>query len=77
MRGTRFIFVEGIMGSGKTTTALFLAERLQQHGISAEFMSEGGPPRVALDLPHGVRAVVERGVLRFAPTPRKPNHGRA
>lgn len=52
MRGTRFIFVEGIMGSGKTTTALFLAERLQQHGISAEFMSEGGPPRVALDLPH-------------------------
>lgn len=52
LRDTRFIFVEGIMGSGKTTTALFLAEQLQRHGIAAEFMSEGGPPRVALDLPH-------------------------
>jgi len=52
LRDTRFIFVEGIMGSGKTTTALFLAEHLQRHGIAAEFMSEGGPPRVALDLPH-------------------------
>ncbi len=31
----------------------------------------------ALDLPHGVRAVVEDGVLRFARTPPKPNQRRA
>lgn len=52
MRNTRFIFVEGIMGSGKSTTAWFLAEQLQKNGIAAQFMSEGGPLRVALDLPH-------------------------
>jgi deoxyadenosine/deoxycytidine kinase len=52
MRDTRFIFVEGIMGSGKTTTAWFLAEQMQRHGKAAEFMSEGDALRVALDLPH-------------------------
>lgn len=52
MQDTRFIFVEGIMGSGKTTTAWFLAEHLQGQGIAAQFMSEGCPLRVALDLPH-------------------------
>lgn len=52
MRDTHFIFVEGIMGSGKTTTAWFLAEHMQQHGIAAEFMSEGDALRISLDLPH-------------------------
>jgi len=52
MRNTKFIFIEGIMGSGKSTTALFLTEHLQKNGIAAQFMSEGGPLRVALDLPH-------------------------
>lgn len=59
MRDTRFIFVEGIMGSGKTTTAWFLTEQLQRHGIAARFLLEGPtfdkpehPLRVATDLPH-------------------------
>lgn len=59
MRDTRFIFVEGIMGSGKSTTAWFLTEQLQQHGIPARFLLEGPtvdepehPLRVATALPH-------------------------
>lgn len=59
MRNTRFIFVEGIMGSGKTTTAWFLTEQLQQHGMAARFLLEGPtveepehPLRVATELPH-------------------------
>ena len=59
MLHTRFIFVEGIMGSGKTTTACFLTEHLRQHGIAARFMLEGPtldapehPLRVATELPH-------------------------
>ncbi len=59
MRNTRFIFVEGIMGSGKTTTAWFLTEQLQRHGVAAHFLLEGPtaeepehPLRVATELPH-------------------------
>ncbi|HEU0003729.1 MAG TPA: hypothetical protein VFQ36_22675 [Ktedonobacteraceae bacterium] len=52
MRNTKFIFVEGIMGSGKSTTAWFLVEYLQKSDTAAQFMSEGGYLRVALDLPH-------------------------
>ena len=52
MYNTRFIFVEGIMGSGKSTTALFLEEHLQKNRIAAEAMSEGGSLRIALHLPH-------------------------
>ncbi len=60
MRNTRFIFVEGIMGAGKSTTAWFLTEQLQREGIAARFMAEGPtieepehhPIRVATDLPH-------------------------
>lgn len=59
MRNTRFIFVEGIMGSGKSTTAWFLTEQLQRHGIAARFLLEGPtaeepehPLRVATELPH-------------------------
>ena len=32
MSNTRFIFVEGIMGAGKSTTAWFLTEQIQQYG---------------------------------------------
>ena len=59
MRNTKFIFVEGIMGSGKSTTAWFLTEQLQRHGIAARFLLEGPtveepqhPLRVATELPH-------------------------
>jgi hypothetical protein len=59
MRDTRFIFVEGIMGAGKSTTAEFITDQLQHNGISAQFMFEGPtivephhPLRVATDLPH-------------------------
>lgn len=40
------------MGAGKTTTAGFLTERIQQHGLPAQHVSEGGAVRVALSLPH-------------------------
>lgn len=59
MRNTRFIFLEGIMGSGKTTTAWFLTEQLQHCGYAAHFLLEGPtveepehPLRVATSLPH-------------------------
>ena len=59
MLSTRFIFVEGIMGSGKSTTAWFLTEHLQNNGMASHFMLEGPtveepkhPLRVATDFPH-------------------------
>jgi hypothetical protein len=59
MRNTRFIFVEGMMGSGKSTTAWFLTEHLQQNEIPASFLAEGPtmeepehPLRVATAFPH-------------------------
>jgi hypothetical protein len=59
MRNTRFIFVEGIMGSGKSTTAEFLTEHIRQHGIAARFLLEGPtleepehPLRIATEFPH-------------------------
>jgi len=59
MRDSRFIFVEGIMGAGKSTTACFITEQLKHHGTAARFMAEGPtldepehPLRVATDLPH-------------------------
>ncbi len=59
MRNTSLIFVEGIMGAGKSTTAWFLTEQLQRHGIAARFLLEGPtaeepehPLRVATELPH-------------------------
>ncbi|HLX41495.1 MAG TPA: hypothetical protein VKR42_13260 [Ktedonobacteraceae bacterium] len=59
MRNTRFIFVEGIMGSGKSTTAEFLTDHMWQQGITARFLLEGPtieepehPLRVATEFPH-------------------------
>src|SRR5688500_10361321 len=55
MRPTKAIFVEGIIGSGKSTTAHFLTDYLNQQQIAARFMPEGGrdhPLRVAGSLPH-------------------------
>lgn len=55
MRPTRLIFAEGILGSGKTTTARFLARTLQERQRRACFVPEGGHEhslRVALTLPH-------------------------
>ncbi len=59
MSSTRFIFVEGIMGAGKSTTAAFLTEQIRRTGGAARFMLEGPtldkphhPLRVAPDLPH-------------------------
>lgn len=72
MRNTRFIFVEGIMGAGKSTTAWFLCGQLQQHGIAARFMLEGPtiddpvhPLRVATELPHPNAAWLDVTVEEF------------
>ncbi len=58
MLTTRFIFVEGIIGSGKTTTAEWIADQLPRRGIPARFLAEGPtvdapehPLRVATTLP--------------------------
>ena len=40
------------MGSGKSTTVLFLEEYLKKNGIAAQTIWEDGFLRVALDLPH-------------------------
>jgi hypothetical protein len=52
MRDTQFIFVEGIIGSGKSTTTWFLMEQIQHLWKPAQIMSEGGPLRLALNLRH-------------------------
>ena len=53
-RETMLIFVEGIIGAGKSTTASFITRQLQRNGISAHYVFEGGqhhPTRLMGDLP--------------------------
>jgi hypothetical protein len=53
--GTKLLIVEGIMGSGKSTTVRFLAKELQEQGIVARLVGEEvqpHPPRVDDRLPH-------------------------
>ncbi|HSH81388.1 MAG TPA: hypothetical protein VLA19_22905, partial [Herpetosiphonaceae bacterium] len=55
MRDTKLIFVEGVMGSGKSTTANFIARQLQRNGFPARYIFEGGEGHVVRlmgDLPH-------------------------
>ncbi len=47
MIDTRFIFVEGIMGAGKSTAVQFLTEQLQRNGIAAQFPGGGADDRQA------------------------------
>ena len=42
MRDTRLIFVEGLMGSGKSTTAAFIARQVQRGGLPVRHLPEGG-----------------------------------
>ena len=72
MRDTRFIFIEGIMGSGKSTTAWFLTEQLQSNGFAARFLAEGPtieqlehPLRVATTLPHPNAVWLDIGVEMY------------
>ena len=54
-RATKLIFVEGVIGSGKSTTANFIARQLQRNGVPARYIFEGGhwhPTRLMADLPH-------------------------
>lgn len=57
MIDTKVIFVEGIMGSGKSTIAKFLSDQISQEGLKARFVPESElphPTRVMWDLanPH-------------------------
>jgi thymidylate kinase len=55
LRQTRHIFVEGINGSGKSSTARFLTDYLSGQKIPARYLPEGGPGhpiRMANSLPH-------------------------
>jgi deoxyadenosine/deoxycytidine kinase len=55
MLETKVIILEGIMGSGKSTTGSFLATQLGIHGIPSQFIWEGTHPhpvRLLADLPH-------------------------
>lgn len=52
---TRLVVVEGIIGSGKSTAARFIAEYLRQSHIDVRLVVEGGrdhPVRLANSLPH-------------------------
>jgi hypothetical protein len=56
---TKIIFVEGIIGSGKSTAARFLTKYLDHQQIAAQFIPEGGrehPIRVAGSLQHPFQA---------------------
>lgn len=81
MRATRFIFVEGIVGSGKTTTAVSLTTHLRHRQIPAQFLPEGQtvglaehPPRMAAALTQprapwqdlSVGQYVERSLAKWA-----------
>jgi deoxyadenosine/deoxycytidine kinase len=75
VKDTRFIFVEGIMGSGKSTTAWFLTEQLQQNGIAARFLAEGPtfeepehPLRIAPMFPHPNAIWLDLTVEEFVET---------
>lgn len=55
MVNTKLIFVEGIMGAGKSTAARYLTTQLQQQHLPGSLLREGGvgnPVRVARSLPH-------------------------
>lgn len=80
MRPTNFILVEGIIGSGKTTTGWFVKDRLERHGVAARFLPEGPtreephhPLRVATELPQPqavwrdvtVDAFIERSLRKW------------
>jgi hypothetical protein len=52
MLTTGIIFVEGIMGAGKSTTAKFITDQLRQNQIAAHFFDEGSPLRMGTHLPH-------------------------
>ncbi len=55
MLPTRLIFVEGIIGSGKSTAARFIEAYLEQTQIAVRLVPEGGaghPVRLANNLPH-------------------------
>ncbi|NKB66010.1 MAG: hypothetical protein GKR89_03010 [Candidatus Latescibacteria bacterium] len=45
MRDTRLILVEGIMGSGKSSTATFLSLQLQWNGVKYRYIHEGEIPQ--------------------------------
>jgi hypothetical protein len=51
----RVVIVEGIMGSGKSTTARYLAQQFHNHQLPAHVVFEGTHPhpvRLLADLPH-------------------------
>jgi hypothetical protein len=50
---TRIVFVEGIIGAGKSTCAAGLVADLEAQGSAALIMREGGPLRVGTHLSNG------------------------
>ena len=59
MIDTRAVFVEGIMGSGKSTIATFIAGELERHNVNSRCVLES-------ELPHPTRVMWE------LPNPHKP-----
>lgn len=45
MSKAQLIFCDGICGSGKTSTAIFVGNQLRRNGLRAKFMVEGSAVR--------------------------------
>lgn len=65
---TRLIFVEGIVGAGKSTTAAFIERQLLRNGITAHYVFEGGighPTRLMGELAHPFAPWLDLDVAGF------------
>ena len=66
MRDTRLVFVEGVLGAGKSTTVTKIIETLTANGAAAERVSEGDERlRVTSQLEHGYTPWLDVSVHQY------------
>jgi deoxyadenosine/deoxycytidine kinase len=72
MRDTRIVFVEGVLGAGKSTTVARIVQHLGDAGVSAQRVSEGDERlRVAAQLAHGYTPWLDLSVHQYIARCRK------